>query len=226
MILSAWWCRKEKFLTGGLRMGRFVKFTRLDGGNTPVWVNASFVVTVEPRKGGGALIVPMGDGMDYEVKESPETVLEMLEGTQVSEVIAVPAPTGLTSMSAVVSAKSDERTEETSESPAVLEETQSEKKVTAKKAVAKKKSAEKKPATPKKRASAKTKEVPIDPFVVEAVAFIRDCRPSSKKKIENTLKNKYRNKDDGAIESVLAELEKSGSLRFQPDGHAVYGENT
>ena len=31
----------------------FIKFTRLDG--TPIWINSTFVVTVEPRRNGGRI---------------------------------------------------------------------------------------------------------------------------------------------------------------------------
>lgn len=55
----------------------FVKFTRLDG--TPIWLNSTFVVTVEPRRGGGSVVVPIGDGLDYDVREAPDRVLAMLE---------------------------------------------------------------------------------------------------------------------------------------------------
>ena len=55
----------------------FIQLTRTDG--IPVWLNACFVVTVEPSRGGGSIVVPIGDGLDYEVKESPETVLSMLD---------------------------------------------------------------------------------------------------------------------------------------------------
>ena len=50
----------------------FIRLTRLD--STPIWINASFVVTVEPRRGGGSIGVPIGDGLAYDVKESPEAV--------------------------------------------------------------------------------------------------------------------------------------------------------
>ena len=53
----------------------YIKLTRLD--NTPIWINASFVVTIEPRKGGGSVVVPIGDGLDYDVKETPEAVLSL-----------------------------------------------------------------------------------------------------------------------------------------------------
>lgn len=61
---------------------RFIKLTQIDGRS--IWVNARYLVTVEPRKGSGALVVPLGDGMDYEVKESPETVIALCCGETVA----------------------------------------------------------------------------------------------------------------------------------------------
>lgn len=68
---------------------RFVKLTRFDGRN--IWINAQFLVTVEARKGGGALVVPMGDGMDYEVRESPEAVIALCAGQNAPAPVAVAA---------------------------------------------------------------------------------------------------------------------------------------
>ncbi len=68
---------------------RFVKLTRFDGRN--IWINAQFLVTVEARKGGGALVVPMGDGMDYEVRESPEAVIALCAGQNAPTPVAVAA---------------------------------------------------------------------------------------------------------------------------------------
>lgn len=56
----------------------FIKLTRIDGQD--VWFNSQYVVTVEPRKGSGALVVPLGDGIDYEVRESPEMIVAALGG--------------------------------------------------------------------------------------------------------------------------------------------------
>lgn len=61
----------------------FVKLTRKDG--TAIWVNTNFIVTVEPVKGGGSIVVPFGDGLDYEVRESVDKVLAAIDGTQVEE---------------------------------------------------------------------------------------------------------------------------------------------
>lgn len=72
----------------------FIKLTRLD--NSPIWLNASFIVTVEPRKGGGTIVVPIGDGLDYEVREKAEAVLAMLEGAPVPAVVPVPTTDSLT----------------------------------------------------------------------------------------------------------------------------------
>lgn len=68
----------------------FIRLTRLD--STPIWINASFVVTVEPRKGGGSVVVPIGDGLDYDVKETPESVLALLGDAPAPAVVPVPAP--------------------------------------------------------------------------------------------------------------------------------------
>ena len=56
----------------------FIKLTRTDG--RPIWINPEFVVTVEGRQGGGAIVVPAGDGLDYDVKESPDAVMRLCGG--------------------------------------------------------------------------------------------------------------------------------------------------
>ncbi len=71
----------------------YIKLIRLDG--SPIYINASFIVTIEPRKGGGSIVVPIGDGLDYDVRESPEKVLAMLGDAPTPAVVPVPAPKGL-----------------------------------------------------------------------------------------------------------------------------------
>ena len=57
----------------------FIKLTQLDG--KAIWFNQAYIVTVEPRrKGTGALVVPLGDGLDYEVLESTDVIIEALGG--------------------------------------------------------------------------------------------------------------------------------------------------
>ena len=76
------------------RKASFVRLTKLDG--SPIWLNASFVVTIEPRKGGGSVVVPIGDGLDYDVRETPEAVLAYLDGAPVPDVVPVPTSDALT----------------------------------------------------------------------------------------------------------------------------------
>ena len=68
----------------------FIKLTRIDGQD--VWFNSQYVVTVEPRKGSGALVVPLGDGIDYEVRESPEMIVAALGGDLVPGKVKRPPP--------------------------------------------------------------------------------------------------------------------------------------
>ena len=73
----------------------YIKLTKLD--NTPIWINAAFVVTVEPaRNGMGSIVVPIGDGLDYDVRETPTEVLALLAGEPSPTVVPVPPPPGLT----------------------------------------------------------------------------------------------------------------------------------
>ena len=67
----------------------FVQLTKRD--HTPVWFNAAFIVTVEPGRSGGSVVVPIGDGMDYDVLESPEKVLALLVGAPAPTVVPVPS---------------------------------------------------------------------------------------------------------------------------------------
>ena len=68
----------------------FIKLTRIDGQD--VWFNSQYVVTVEPRKGSGALVVPLGDGIDYEVRESPEMIVAALGGDLAPGKVKRPLP--------------------------------------------------------------------------------------------------------------------------------------
>ena len=100
----------------------YIKLTRFD--NRPVWLNAAFVVTVEPRRdGSGAVVVPIGDGLDYDVRESPEEVLRMLEGCPAPQVVPVPVSDCLTKTPADISPEPERKpvekpAEEKAEAPA------------------------------------------------------------------------------------------------------------
>ncbi len=66
----------------------FIKLTRTDG--RPIWINPEFIVTVEGRKDGGSIVVPGGDGLDYDVRESPQAVMDMCGGKVVAAEIPPP----------------------------------------------------------------------------------------------------------------------------------------
>lgn len=65
----------------------FIRLTRLDGSS--IWLNAAYIVTVEPRRDGGSIVVPIGDGLDYDVKESAESVIKMLGELSTPSVLPV-----------------------------------------------------------------------------------------------------------------------------------------
>ncbi len=71
----------------------FIKLTRLNG--APIWINGAYVVTVEKGRQVGSVVVPIGDGLDYDVKETPEQILGMIDG-KVPAVVPVPASDALT----------------------------------------------------------------------------------------------------------------------------------
>ncbi|MBO7482426.1 MAG: hypothetical protein J6U17_00880 [Kiritimatiellae bacterium] len=71
----------------------FIKLTKKDG--SPVWINASFLVTVEPSRFGGSVVVPIGDGLDYDVREKPEEILALASGAPTPAVVPVPPPAAL-----------------------------------------------------------------------------------------------------------------------------------
>ena len=66
----------------------FIRLTKKDGNH--IWLNSAFIVTVEPVKSGGAVVVPFGDGLDYEVRESAESIISLVEGVPASEIVAAP----------------------------------------------------------------------------------------------------------------------------------------
>ena len=71
----------------------YIQLTRIDG--SPIWLNASFIVTIEPTKNGGSIVVPIGDGLDYEVRESADAVLALLKEAPCAAVVPVPPPRSL-----------------------------------------------------------------------------------------------------------------------------------
>ena len=186
----------------------YIKLTRLD--NRPVWLNAAFVVTVEPRRdGNGAVVVPIGDGLDYDVRESPEEVLRMLEGCPAPQVVPVPVSDCLTKTPADVSPEPERKPVETTkdeEKPAAPAEKPAEK-------PAKKPARAKKPAAPKK---AKPAKKPVLELSDEEVTRLGKLAPKSIAKLKNTLSTQFRVTD---ISETVAALEAKGVIKI--DGNHV-----
>ena len=154
----------------------FIKLTRIDG--SPVWINASFVVTVEPAHG-GSLVVPVGDGLDYDVRETPEEVLSMLEGAPVAAILPVPAVDAL-------APQADDVSPEEGEKPAAEPPGKDAKPATAKKTATRKTAATKRRTTKKKAAE------PAPLLADEQVARLSKMKPGRIAAFNNTLTAQFK----------------------------------
>ena len=208
----------------------FIKLTRFD--NRPVWLNASFIVTVEPRRdGNGAVVVPIGDGLDYDVRETPAEVLRLLEGAPEPKVVPVPVSDCLTKTPADVSPEPEKKDPPPQPAPAasvapavpaeesvpqVEESGKKPRKRTTRKTT--KPAAEKKPRAAKKAdapaaEAPKAEESPVPPPAVPAklelsdgqVARLRKMAPKSVAKIKNTLATQFHVADVSGTVAALAE---------------------
>lgn len=164
----------------------YIKLTRFD--NRPVWLNAAFVVTVEPRREGpGSVVVPIGDGLDYDVRETPEEVLRLLEGCPAPAVVPVPVSDCLTQTPDDVSPEP--------ERPLPQPEAVEPPKPARKAARSRKGAAEKKP----KAAKESKAELSED----EAARLGR-LAPKSLPKLRNTLVTQFHVADPAAVVETLA----------------------
>ena len=187
----------------------YIKLTRFD--NRPVWLNAAFVVTVEPRRGGsGAVVVPIGDGLDYDVRESPEEVLRMLDGCPAPQVVPVPVSDCLTKTPADVSPEPERRDDAVTTSvhegaDGTVEEAPAPKPA--------KKPRAKKPAAAKKANPAKKPTLELSD---DEVARLGKLAPKSVAKLKNTLSTQFRVAD---VSESVAALEAKGVIKL--DGNHV-----
>ena len=197
----------------------YIKLTRFD--NRPVWLNAAFVVTVEPRRdGSGSVVVPIGDGLDYDVRESPEEVLRMLGGCPAPQVVPVPVSDCLTKTPADVSPEPERKPAVTTPAredaggtvtaPAREDEGGT---VTPAEKPAKKPTRTKKPAAAKK---AKPAKKPVLELSDEEVTRLGKLAPKSIAKLKNTLSTQFRVAD---VSETVAALEAKGVIKI--DGNHV-----
>ena len=208
----------------------YIKLTRFD--NRPVWLNASFIVTVEPRRdGNGTIVVPIGDGLDYDVRETPEQVLRMLEGAPEPKVVPVPVSDCLTKTPEDVSPEPEPRHEEPrpaqpaerpaekpAEKPApeATEEKPKRKSRAKAKTASKAKATEKKPAHEEKAEPAPAAKVPALELSDSDVVRLKKLAPKSLAKLKNTLATQFRVADVGGN---VAALEAKGA--FAIDGNRI-----
>ncbi len=205
----------------------YIKLTRLD--NTPIWINASFVVTVEPRKAGGSVVVPIGDGLDYDVKETPEAVLAMLGDAPAPAVVPVPAPPGLAPKTLGVAPEAEpapvptptaEPVAEPAPTPAKKTSRTRKAKASAPAAEAEAETAEsatdEKPAAKKPRAR-RTKK-PVLPLTEDEVARLKKLAPGTVRKLQNTLVAQFRTVEP---EAAIVALEAHEILTIDRD-HIVW----
>jgi len=196
----------------------YIKLTRLD--NTPIWINAAFVVTVEPRKLGGATVVPIGDGLDYDVRETADQVLSMLGEAPAATVVPVPVPKSMTPMPSDVSPEPEgdpaEAAKVDEEAPKPAKRTT---RTRAKKEPAKAEDdAEPKPA--KRTRRIKAVEKPVADFPDEQVERLKKMAPGSMRKLLNTLVSQFKVAEADA-DAIVALLHERGVVGIEQE-HIIW----
>lgn len=221
----------------------FIQLTRTDG--QPIWINAAFVVTVEPLRNGGSIVVPIGDGLDYEVREAPETVLALLKEAPPAKVVPVRPPKALTRTPEDVSPDVgftydciEEKEKPKPDAPAKAPPEEKEKPAPAKRgshAPKRGRHAKKDeppaqadtPATPAEPAPAPTEgdaaeNEEFDRIVADLKA--RKCRTA--KRMRNAIKSFFGKTNESEIDSLLETMINKGLLLIGGDGHVTWCEST
>ena len=202
----------------------FIRLTRTDG--QPIWINASFVVTVEPARSGGSVVVPIGDGLDYDVKETPETVLALLDEAPPAKVVPVPPPKALTptpdDVSPEVGFRRGDDGESSPEEPPEAEEP---------KPVAKKRTRRAKPSARKAEETSAKKpekgaeptvakgEVPVPPDFDVIVADLKARKCRTGKRMRNAIKSYFGKTDEAEIDHIIETMINRGYMLIGADGH-------
>ena len=194
----------------------FIELTRTDG--LPVWLNAAFIVTVEPSRNGGSIVVPIGDGLDYEVKEPPEAVLALLADAPPAKVVPVRPPKALTPRPDDVSpdcgigdvdpveGSVPEESGPAKESPAAA------------------------PKKPRRSRAAKKTAPSRAPAVLPPEGFdgiladmkTRKCRTA--RRLRNAIKNVFGKTDDAEIDRLIEAMINGGHIMIDGNGHVTWPE--
>ena len=204
----------------------YIKLTRMNG--QPIWLNASFVVTVEPTRGGGSIVVPIGDGLDYEVRESPEAVLALLAGAPAPAVVPVPPPRALAPQPEDVSPEDERPSDPEPEPERPVEETKP-----AKKGRRRKKNAEKsatastadKAQNTSVQEAFRVPETPEPEGFKEIVADLKARKCRTGKRLRNAIKSYFRKTDETEIDHIIETMINKGYMLVGSDGHVTWIEN-
>ena len=219
----------------------FIRLTRIDG--LPIWINASFVVTVEPTRSGGSIVVPIGDGLDYDVREAPESVLALLNEAPPARVVPVPPPKALTKTPDDVSPDTgyrrgeneDGETDTANGKPLSVpseEPKQEESKLAPKKRTRKttKKTVAKKNATSAAESAEKEmkEEAKVVPAVVEKpepadfdkiVAGLKVHKCRTERRLRNAIKGFFGKTDEAEIDHIIETMINRNLIQVGADGH-------
>lgn len=203
----------------------FIRLTKTDG--QPIWLNASFIVTVEPARSGGALVVPIGDGFDYEVKETPETVLAMLEGAPAPEVVPVPPPKILAPQPEDVSPdflrKEDMRLEKPEKPEKPAEQPAPQKPALQKRG--RKKAQKKDAAAQEEKPAAKPAPAEEPEGFKEIVADLKARKCRTGKRLRNAIKSYFNKTDENEIDRIIEAMINGGYMLVAADGHVTWIED-
>ena len=189
----------------------------------PIWLNASFVVTVEPTRSGGAIVVPIGDGLDYEVRETPETVLALLAGAPAPTVVPVPPPRALAPQPEDVSPEEELPADPEPEKP--MEETKPAKRGRRRKKNAEQSSAVSSATMPAKKETSRTTDPPEPEGFREIVADLKARKCRTGKRLRNAIKSYFKKTDEIEIDHIIETMINRGYMLVGADGHVTWIEN-
>ena len=222
----------------------FIKLTRLNG--APLWLNPDFIMRIEPWKN-GALVVPAGDDLDYEVRETPAQLIDQLglmppvrTAAPAPAPVAVPAPAPTpapapapVAASAVEAAPAEPEPEAPKKRTRKTSSTKKSTKKAASESVAE---APAEPAPAPAPAPAPTEpsvSISVTPaasapasseedIVAATAARLKKHGCKSEKKILNSLKSMFRRKSDEEIVGLLQQMEDRGLVTLDDNGHATF----
>ncbi len=211
----------------------FIKLTKLNG--APIWINGAYVVTVEKGRQVGSVVVPIGDGLDYDVKETPEQILGMIDG-KVPAVVPVPASDALTlgeTGAAVLEAAAAKEAEAAKAEPVepvksaaeVAEESaavavEAVKAVETAKKVARRSAVAKRAVKTAKGKTTRAKKPVLDLDEKQIERLIKQ-KPGTKKRLINTLDSQFKTANS---EATVAALIAHGVMKMDENEKIDWGE--